>query len=272
MNYRHIYHAGNFADVFKHWIITLILERLCIKDKPFCILDTHAGIGFYDLHNENAQKTLEAESGVNLLLDKKTNDAFAAYLKIVKDYMQHNIYPGSPAIMQHFLRDNDRMFLNELHIDDFAELKQNFIADKRIRVLHDDAYLCIKALLPPIERRGFVLIDPPFEQTNEFEQIITGLQDGLKRFATGIFAIWYPIKDRKTIDKFYKKLQMLLQVPAFYVELHANESILNQLNSCGMVVINPPWQLFETLQKNMTQLLSYLEFKHGSYKLHQIFM
>jgi len=268
MNYRHIYHAGNFADVFKHWILTLILDRLCVKNTPFCLLDTHAALGFYNLQHDNAQKTLEYKSGIARILEHAPDPAFKSYVNIVNKYRHdHSAYPGSGAIMHEYLRDNDRLILNELHPEDYQALTDNFKSDKRIQIMQQDAYICIKAVLPPKERRGLILIDPPFEQTDEFSKIITGLKDGLKRFATGVYAIWYPIKDRKQIDKFYRELKDMSLKNAIGIELHANDSILEQLHSCGMIIINPPWKLQQDLEANMPTLIKYLELSKGSYKL-----
>lgn len=268
MNYRHIYHAGNFADVFKHWILTLLLTKLCIKKTPFCLFDTHAGLGFYDLQDANALKTLEFKSGVDRLSDKTIDPEFNAYINLVTEYnKQYSTYPGSPAIMQSFLRENDRLILSELHPDDYKILHNNFKKDKRIITLQQNGYATLKALLPPPERRGLIHIDPPFEKEDEFEQIIISINESLKRFVTGIYAIWYPIKNRKIINKFYSNLEKTTATSIIAIELHANESILNQLNSCGMVIINPPWQLEETLKVSMPKLLSYLDFSHGSFDL-----
>lgn len=271
MNYRHIYHAGNFADVFKHWVLTLILQKLCQKDKPFFLLDTHAGLGFYDLHHVNAQNTLEYTTGIDRFIKHKVALEFEQYVQIVNQYIQqYNIYPGSPAIMQHFLRSDDRLFLNELHKDDYLVLRENFESDRRVKILHEHAYQCLKALMPPKERRGLILIDPAFEERDEIEQLINATAEALKRFATGIYVIWYPIKDRKIIEKFYRKLSTLPLPQSVYVELHANENIGTQLSSCGLVIINPPWQLVETLQENMPLLLKYLNFSQGTYKINNL--
>lgn len=268
MNYRHIYHAGNFADVFKHWILTLILDSLCVKDTPFCLIDTHASLGFYDLRDAHAQKTLEYKSGIERVLMQSPAPAFNAYFNLVKKYQhEHNAYPGSAAIMYEYLRQNDRLVLNELHPEDFIKLSNNFNGERRITILQQDAYACIKSLLPPKERRGLILIDPPFEQPDEFLKIIASLKEGLKRFATGIYAIWYPIKDRVQIAKFYRDITALKFKDAIGVEFHANESILNQLQSCGMVIINPPWKLRESLDENLGKLIKYLSLSQGTYEL-----
>lgn len=267
MNYRHIYHAGNFADVFKHWVLTLILDKLCTKPTPFFLLDAHGGLGFYNLHDIQAQKTLEYKSGVELLANQTTGPSFKAYVEIVRSYSQANIYPGSVAIMQSYLRENDKLFAAELHPEDYQTLHENFKNDKRIKVLNQDAYMTIKALLPPKERRGLILIDPPFEQVDEFAKITVALQEALKRFATGIYAVWYPIKDRKLVDQFYNKINATVSQSKLRIEIYANEQVLNQLNNCGMLIINPPWQLAEVLKSNMPQLLQYLNFTHGTFRI-----
>ena len=269
MNYRHIYHAGNFADVFKHWILTLLLVKLTEKPTPFCVIDTHSGLGVYDLKHRHAQKTLEQESGIQRLLQAQLDPAFQPYYDVLStNNNPSEVYPGSPKIIQTFLRKNDRLFAAELHEEDYLTLRENFRYDKRIKVLHKNGYDALKALLPPLERRGLVFIDPPFEKTDEFKQIIAVLQNGLERFAHGVYAIWYPIKEQRLVQKFYMDLNKLPIDKYLYIEIHANESILNQLNSCGMVIINQPWQLEEKLRENMPRLLQYLKLENGSFKLY----
>lgn len=268
MNYRHIFHAGNFADVLKHWILTMLLEKLIEKPTPFCVIDTHAGLGVYDLKHLHAQKTLEQDSGVQRILKTQLAPAFQSYHDILcTNNNPTEVYPGSPKIIQAFLRDHDRLLAAELHQEDYISLRDNFADDKRIRVLHQNGYEVIKACLPPLEKRGLIFIDPPFEKTDEFAQIITALQNGLKRFAHGIYAVWYPIKDYGQVQKFYAALRGLAIAKCIFVELHANEAILNQLNSCGVVIINAPWQLEQKLRENMPHLLRYLELEHGTFDL-----
>jgi len=271
MNYRHIFHAGNFADVFKHWILTLVLEKLVEKPAPFCIIDTHAGLGMYDLKDANARKTLEYATGVQLFLESNVDPSFQSYYKIVNEFKKEfDLYPGSPAIISEFLRSNDRLWCAELHPEDYLVLQQNFRNDKRIKTLHQDGYTTLKALLPPNERRGLIFIDPPFEQKNEVEQLIESLKEGLKRFAHGIYAIWYPIKDKNLVNKFYRDLIDLSITDSFYVELHANTVVSNQLSSCGMVIINPPWKLKEKLKDKMPLLLKYLHMDQGKFRIQEL--
>jgi len=209
MNYRHIYHAGNFGDVFKHAILTLLIQNLLRKDTSFCYLDTHAGIGVYNLLSTAAQKTKEYESGiVKLLKCENYPKELDTYLGIVKK-LHEGYYPGSPYIVRSLLRPIDRMILLELHDDDIITLKQQFWNDKQVAVHHYDGYQGLKAFLPPKEHRGLVFMDPPFEQPNEFDQIIVALKMATKRWATGIYAVWYPIKDLKAVNKFKNDLNSL---------------------------------------------------------------
>lgn len=272
MNYRHIYHAGNFADVFKHWILTLLLQKLTEKDTPFFILDTHAGLGIYDLQNKEAQKTLEHESGITKLHKVKLNPEFADLMRIVTSLNndtgnaeQINFYPGSPYICQDYLRADDRLVLCELHPEDFKITQQNFGNDPRIKVSEQNGYAAMKALLPPLQGRGLVLIDPPFENETEFDDIVIALKAGLKRFAHGMYAIWYPIKDRKAVKRFYTQVRELQSDKLLIVEMHANTTVLNQLSSCGMVIVNAPWQLDTKLKANLPVLLKNFGFAHGTY-------
>src|SRR5581483_10069148 len=181
----------------------------------------HAGLGFYDLQHANAQITHEYNDGAAQFLENKVADEFKAYSEIVKSYTSQHLYPGSAAIMQHYLRENDRLMLNELHPEDFQVLRDNFSSDRRVKIFNQNGFQCLKALLPPSERRGLIFIDPAFEVKDEFFLIIDGMKDALKRFATGIYLIWYPIKDRKPVEHFYRQLGELSS-PMMYVELHAN--------------------------------------------------
>lgn len=257
MNYRHSYHAGNFADVFKHSILTLLLEKLCQKDKPFCYFDTHAGIGFYDLHSELTQKTQEYLSGIGKVLAQKNYPPeIETYLNIVKQLNANDhdkpvrYYPGSPYIAKSILRPQDRMILTELHKEDVKTLKKNFPNDKQIAIHNTDGYLGLKAFLPPKEKRGLVLIDPPFEAKDEFTKIINGMKIALKQWRNGIYAIWYPIKDRTTVNDFLSQLENISPNKILTSEITIGEpSETNPFVSCGMAIINPPWQLDEKLNR-----------------------
>ncbi len=268
MNYRHIYHAGNFADVFKHWVLALILQKLSLKQTPCCLIDTHAGLGSYPKDAAEAQKNLEYAHGAALLLKQPVAAAFEPYVRLVNKYLQQeNAYPGSPIIMQEFLRANDRLLLTEMHPADYVTLQQHFQSDHRVKTFNRNGYESIKALLPPKERRGLVFIDPAFEDPKEFTYLVQALQEALKRFATGVYMVWYPIKDRKVVDKFYRDFNNNIQSPTLIVELHANQSLATALSSCGLIIINPPWQLADVLRSELTNLIKYLQFQHGTYTI-----
>ncbi len=267
MNYRHIYHAGNFADVFKHVLLTALIESLSRKDKPFCYLDTHAGIGYYDLQQRNAQKTQEFINGIFKLLKQDS----AALPKLIAQYLQRvkkgnreqgargfRYYPGSPTVVRQLLRPLDRMILTELHTEDALSLKQLFLHDKQVAVHHLNGYQALKAFLPPKEKRGLVLIDPPFEETNEFEQIMRNLQLAVDRWPVGVYAIWYPIKNKTDVQHFYRALKKSGIREILCCEMHLPEVESRGLNACGMVVVNPPWQWKEEIARVLPVLCDVL--------------
>lgn len=256
MNYRHAYHAGNFADVCKHIALLLVLRHLRLKDTPFFVLDTHAGIGSYDLQSAAARKTGEAVDGIARLWDRGGGTkAVQDYLDLVRGFNRKGglrIYPGSPLIAQKLLRAEDRLIANELHPEDVLTLRHQLGPDQRVRVEHMDAYRTLKAFLPPPERRGLVLIDPPFEVTDEFERILQGLREAARRWATGIYMIWYPVKDDGAV-----KFEAGLRELPFD---HAKTVVIRQrapdpdasLPECGLAILNAPWQLeanFQAAQK-----------------------
>ncbi len=262
MNYRHVFHAGNFADVFKHVVLSLLLKSLHRKDTPFCYLDTHAGAGRYDLTSEAAQKTGEYRDGVQRLWDRDALPEVADYLAAVRaintDGRLH-YYPGSPAIARFFLRPQDRMVLLELQADESMALQAGFAGDRQVVVQRQDGYAGLKAYLPPKERRGLVLLDPPYESNQEYERIVAGLRIAHDRWASGMYAIWYPIKDRAPVERFHRALvatgirEILL---AEFCPFPEDSGF--RLNGCGMVMINPPWKLEETLRRLLPELLDVL--------------
>lgn len=266
MNYRHLYHAGNFADVVKHLTLVLLLEHLHKKPEPFCYLDTHAGIGRYPLDSVEAQKTGEYRSGIAKLVSATGVPApIVEYLRLVlaADPLNRpsklHAYPGSPLLARALLRPQDRAVLCELHPADAEALKRLFDADPQVAVHHMNGYHGLKAFVPPRERRGLVLIDPPFEVEDEFEQLVTGLQEAHRRWATGIYAIWYPIKDRRGVRRFYSALEktglrkLLLAEFSLYPE-----DLPDRFNGCGMIILNPPWQLDARLGELLPALAEHL--------------
>jgi 23S rRNA (adenine2030-N6)-methyltransferase len=254
MNYRHAFHAGNHADVLKHVILTRLLTHLNKKDKPYRVVDAHAGIGVYALDGIEAGKTREWEGGIGKLsapFAPEVEALLAPYRGIVEALnwdgaMRH--YPGSPEIAARMMRDGDRMIANDLHSEDSATLAVQFRRDRRVAVTNLDAETCVKAHLPPPERRGLILIDPPYEQKDEAAKAARTLADGLKRFATGIFMLWYPLK-AKGDDETCREAARELGVPGtLTAELRVREAFMEGgLAGSGVIIVNAPWKLDEEL-------------------------
>jgi 23S rRNA (adenine2030-N6)-methyltransferase len=248
MNYRHAFHAGNHADVFKHAVLTFVLEWLLQKPAPFAVLDTHAGIGVYDLTTGEAQRTKEYEAGVGRVFDPSLVSA-PAYSAILRELNPDGLatYPGSPEIVRRMLRADDRLIACELHPEDVEVLRARYRSDDRIAAHHRDGYEAIGALLPPKERRGLVLIDPPFEQTDEGERLAAALVGGLRRWPNGSFMAWYPIKD----GLIGAALARTALAGSFPKTLRAEFSPYPRdgasLAGGGLLIVNAPWRLDERL-------------------------
>lgn len=261
MNYRHIYHAGNFADVLKHVVLIALIEALKGKQTPFAVLDTHAGAGRYSLASDEALKTGEFRDGVMRLIGAERLPTLVhAYLNLVRAQPGGQHYPGSPLIAAQLLRDQDRLLLCEVQDAEVASLRQLFARDGRVSVHQRDGYQAMTALLPPAEKRGLVLIDPPFEaQEQEFRIIEDALTAALKRFANGVFAVWYPIKLRQAVLPFHRWLKEsgLNKVLIAEICVHPDNSAL-RLNGCGMAIINAPYKLDRTLADILPMLASVL--------------
>jgi 23S rRNA (adenine2030-N6)-methyltransferase len=275
MNYRHAFHAGNFADVVKHAVLALAIERLKAKDAPFCVIDTHAGIGRYDLTSAPARKTREFEGGIARLLarDPQTLPSeLRPYLAAVKAlnggprFREGDLrwYPGSPRLIRSLMRRQDRLVLLELHPEDARDLAELFERDRQVTVQQADGYVGLKALLPPKERRGLVLIDPPFEVKDEFERLVRGLRQAYRRWATGHYVIWYPIKDRAPVTAFHAALKASGIGRILVVELLLRpDDDAERLNGCGLVLVNPPWPIEGKLKELMPVLADILGAETG---------
>ncbi len=254
MNYRHIYHAGSFADVYKHAVLCSLLQALCLKDKPYCYIDSHAGVGLYDLNSAEALRSPEYQFGIEkLLILPEVPDILSEYLNIVKSYQDEaslRFYPGSPLIAAHFMRAHDHLILNELHPQDVKALKQNCAKIPNLHCHQRDAYEFLPAILPPVPRRACILIDPPYEKTDESRRIVQTLEKCVKRFATGIYMIWYPIVHARDHQSLVFLLQKHIQLPMIYNEIQLTHKAEGLLGT-GMIIINPPWQ-FESRLKTLT--------------------
>ncbi|MFT8365350.1 MAG: 23S rRNA (adenine(2030)-N(6))-methyltransferase RlmJ [Gluconobacter cerinus] len=252
MNYRHAYHAGNFADCMKHAILLVLLRSLARKPAGFCVLDTHAGCGQYDLSSEEAQKTGEWKSGIGRLLDSE-EPALQDYLSAVRDL---GLYPGSPALARHALRPQDQLVACELHPEDVRPLRRLFRDDPQVSIHHRNGYEALRALLPPKDlKRGLVLIDPPFEKLDDFTQCAEAISLIRNRFRAGIVAVWYPIKHRTPVRAFYNALK-----DAGIRDILACEFLLrpaldpSRLNGCGMLVVNAPFGFEEDAARVLNAL------------------
>ena len=273
LSYRHGFHAGNHADIFKHLILTLLVRSLLNKDKPFFYLDTHSGAGCYSLESAMARKNKEYESGISRLWGSQdAPELVKDFLQVVESFNPDHAlrwYPGSPRIVRYYLRPMDRMFLCELHPNEVDHLKTEFARDRQVKVEQLDGYVGLKAQLPPAERRGLVHIDPAFELQDERHRLLDGLKDGYRRWPTGIYAIWYPIQDRFVADDFLRRLKR----SGIQKILMTEFSILNptdtlRLMGSGMVIINPPWQLEAQLHSVLPWLWGKLAVEgQGGYKV-----
>ncbi len=260
LSYRHSFHAGNHADVIKHIVQTLIIESLKQKEKPFVYHDTHSGAGRYNLQGEHAEKTGEFKDGIGLIWQRDDiPQDILPYIEVLRSFnhkQQLHYYPGSPNIGRHLLREQDRAVFTELHPTDFPLLLQEFRGDRQVKMYKEDGYARLKASLPPKERRGVVLIDPPYELKNEYQDVVDAIEESVKRWATGTYAIWYPVVYRQNIDLITKGLEKLGIRKILQIELGvAPDSNERGMTASGMIVINPPW----TLEAQMQTLLPWLQ-------------
>lgn len=254
MNYRHAFHAGGFADVAKHVALCLLVERLRDKQKPFCVLDTHAGLGEYDLLADAATRTGEWQDGIKRLFDRTdAPDAMSAYLQAVRALNPDGTlrwYPGSPRLVRDLLRPGDRLIANELHPADAETLRRTFAREADVEIAAGDGYTALKAKLPPRERRGLAFVDPPFERKDEFAALARALRQGHRRFATGTFVAWYPVKGRGPVDAFLAEMadgRIARVGVAEFMRFPPDDD--RRLNGSGLLTINAPWRFEERLRE-----------------------
>jgi 23S rRNA (adenine2030-N6)-methyltransferase len=273
LSYRHAFHAGNFADVLKHLVLVHIIEHLKKKDKPFCYIDTHAGAGMYALHSEFALKNREFDSGIAKLWQRDDLPAGTQrYVDLVRRFNQGKElmhYPGSPFIAATLMRKDDRLFLYDLHSAEFKFLHALFDKDRRIRTFHADGLTDSLGLLPPQERRGLVLIDPSYELSGDYRLVAETLKKMHKRFATGIYALWYPVVERQRIRRLERELQDsgFSDIALFELGI-VPDSKKHGMTSSGMIVINPPWTLGDEMRRELPWLAEVLGIdRQGSYRI-----
>lgn len=279
MNYRHHYHAGNYADVMKHALLVQLVRSLQKKEKGFLYLDTHAGRGRYDLQQAMAGESLarkpEWPEGIGRLWSEPDGALPAGvrdYLALIRDFDRGagnldpgpRFYPGSPLIVQRLARPVDRLALCEKHPEEFSALQNEFGWAGRISMHASDGYAALRSMLPPLERRALVLIDPPFEAQDEFAQITRSLAAGLKRLSSGVFAVWYPLTVRARVDEFLRGIHDLNPPPTLALELAiAGDASLLKMKGCGVVVINPPWRFEDDVGPTMAFLAKVLAQEPG---------
>jgi len=266
--YRHLFHAGNFADVFKHALLSRLLIALGEKEKPYCYLDTHAGIGLYDLAHKWAQKAREYENGIGRLWKRRDiPPALVPYMEAVKAQNTGRalrFYPGSPLMAKRLVRPTDRIVLTELNKTDYAELKALFARDPQVGVHLLDGYQALKAFLPPKEKRGLVLIDSSFDRAREFERITEALGEAHARWPTGMYAIWYPLMAPGAMRNFELAVKKLGIRKILKLELTIAERDFDAtIPGCGMLIVNPPWRFEDEARPMLRWLWEALSTRRG---------
>jgi len=272
MNYRHAFHAGNHADVFKHLCLSRLLALLARKEAPFAFLDSHAGVGLYDLEGDQASRTGEWLEGIARLWQASDLPELAAdYLRVVGELnpdgaLRH--YPGSPELARRLTRPQDRLHLNEKHPEDGRLLKENMAGDRRVAVHLGEGWHVPRALLPVAEKRGLLLIDPPFEKADELERCAQALKEAVGRMRQTVVAIWYPIKDLRQLKRFYQDLEKTGAPKLLRAELYVHPADdAQRLNGSGLAIANPPWGLEEELKQLLPWLAEKLAQSQGGWRL-----
>jgi len=271
LSYRHAFHAGNHADVLKHYVLHLTLDHFNQKDKPYSVIDTHAGAGLYALNDGFAAKNAEYQTGISRLLTASNLPApLAAYLATVMAFNadgQLRYYPGSPKLAKHALRMNDRLRLFELHPSDYALLRHNFNPQKRQTTMAmQDGFVGIKACLPPPGNRALTLIDPPYELKEDYQRVVAVMRDSLKRFSTGTYLIWYPLLQRPEPANMVAKLLETELNNWLHVTLTIQQPGVTGvgMHGSGMFVVNPPWTMPAILHNTLPRLTDLLALDKGA--------
>lgn len=261
LSYRHSFHAGNYADVLKHIVLVEILQHLAKKQKAFEYIDTHAGAGLYHLASVQAEKLREYRNGIGRLsvADWPELADYLSVIAAVNPDQGLTYYPGSPVIAQHFMRPQDRSWLYELHPQDAELLLQNMHKDRRVRVMHEDGLKGLLSLLPPVSRRGVVLVDPSYEIKSDYDAVVQTIVRAYAKFATGCYAIWYPVVERSRISRLETQFinSGIKNIQRFELGVTA-DSAQRGMTASGMIVINPPWQLMATMNSLLPKLVSTL--------------
>ena len=271
--YRHAFHAGNHADVLKHCVLQQILLYMNQKDKPYWVIDTHAGAGMYSLASDYANTKSEYLDGVARLWEcddlPKVLSEYMNLIQLCNNKGDWTLYPGSPEVIRRTIRADDRMRLFELHPTDFDILEENFERDRQAKLFKSDGFASLKALLPPPTRRAVIFMDPPYEIKSDYPKVVDALQEGLSRFAEGVYVVWYPILTRgdhiRMIESLRKLSEKTLNIAMTVQE--PDEKGFGMLGS-GLFIINPPWTLKDTMQDVMPYLVEKLaQYPGASYDI-----
>jgi 23S rRNA (adenine2030-N6)-methyltransferase len=277
MNYRHAFHAGGFVDVMKHIILTRLIEYLKLKPAAFRVIDTHAGLGRYSLTGDEAKRNPEWMEGIAKLLKAelgaKPKALIQPYLDVVESENQNGTlarYPGSPLIARKLFRTRDRLSALELHPKDARELGKLFDGDVQARITALDGWLALNAYVPPKEKRGLVLVDPPFEEKGEWERLVDGLTKAHKKWATGLYALWYPMKEPREVNAFVADLKRTGITRMMRAELLIEAPVAGRLYGSGMILVNPPFVLEDELKSILPALVKALAPTSGSHRIEWI--
>lgn len=270
LSYRHSFHAGNFADVLKHTVQSLIIESLKQKPKPFVYHDTHSAAGRYDLGDDKSEKTGEYKEGIARLWHRndipELMEPYLATVKALNPDGELKFYPGSPRVAKQLMEQANRLELTELHPTDIELLKQEFKGDRKVRIQQLDGYLGLKAMLPPAQRRALVLIDPPYELKTEHNDAIKGIVESHKRFATGIYALWYPVVSRAQVSRFCEKFAAQGIGNILRIEMCVKQDTKEfGMTGSGMIIVNPPWKLEQQMQQLLPWLTTQLKQDEGAH-------
>jgi 23S rRNA (adenine2030-N6)-methyltransferase len=268
LSYRHGFHAGNFADILKHYALSLVLDYLTQKDKPLTYIDTHAGAGMYSLSDEFAQKTGEYLNGINKLYQvSDLPESFENYVDLINELNANaalEVYPGSPSIAKNLLRQDDTAHFFELHPNDFLALAALFTEQRRRFTHNSDGYTGLVGLLPPPSRRALVLIDPPYEIKTDYQVAIKTLVKAYKSFNSGTYILWYPVVKRELIEQMELELQQSGIKNVVQLELAlATDNNEFGMTSSGLFIVNPPWTLLKEMQQTLPLIQGILAPEHG---------
>lgn len=265
LSYRHAFHAGNHADILKHYVLSLVLDYFNKKDKPYCVVDTHAGAGMYALNSDFSQKNKEFETGISRLLSTQPpTESLANFFAMVQSFnapKELMLYPGSPKVSEYFLRTKDQLRLFELHPSDHAILENNFTnKGKQTKIEKKDGFVGIKACFPPTSKRGLVIIDPPYEDKQDYQHVVNAVQDGLKRFQTGTYMVWYPLLQKPEPQNMVSALRELQENNWLNVTLKVTKPSKDGFGmfGSGIYIINPPWNLPKMLDESLPFLTKLL--------------